>query len=162
MAAGSTYTPIATQTISSAVANITFSSIASTYTDLYLVISGLGTSSAGQDVFMRYNSDSGSNYSVTGMYGSGSSAASFRTSNQAGLRLGYNDNYSPMFRVNIMNYANATTYKTMISRDDAAGNVTEAAVGLWRSTAAINAVTILAGSGNLSAGTYTLYGIAAA
>lgn len=158
----STYEPIATTTVSSSVANVTFSSIASTYTDLYLVISNYGNATAGTDIFMRFNSDSGTNYSVTFIYGTGSSALSSRTTNASGLRMGYNNNYDPMLRINIMNYANTTTNKTVLSRDDAAGNVTEATVGLWRSTAAINAVTILASSGNLTAGTYTLYGIKAA
>jgi len=158
----STYEPIATTTLSSSVANVTFSSIASTYTDLYLVISDYGNVTVGTDIFMRFNSDSGTNYSVTFMYGTGSSALSSRTTNASGIRLGYNDNYSPMLRVNIMNYSNSTTNKTILSRDDSASNVTEATVGLWRSTAAINTVTILASSGNLNAGTYTLYGIKAA
>ena len=38
MAAGATYEPIATQTLASAAASITFSSIAATYTDLRLVL----------------------------------------------------------------------------------------------------------------------------
>jgi len=62
-----------------------------------------------------------------------------------------------------MNYANTTTYKTFLVRGaNTAGNI-DADVGLWRSTAAINSVTVLIGSGSLSSGsTFTLYGIAAA
>ena len=50
MAAGNTYTPIATTTLSSSQNDITFSSIPSTYTDLVIVFNGkstnAGTSSA--------------------------------------------------------------------------------------------------------------------
>ena len=38
MAAGSTYTPLATNTLSSSSASITFSSISGSYTDLVLVM----------------------------------------------------------------------------------------------------------------------------
>ena len=40
MAAGSTYTPIATTTLGSAQADVTFSSISGSYTDLVLIIGG--------------------------------------------------------------------------------------------------------------------------
>jgi hypothetical protein len=68
-----------------------------------------------------------------------------------------------IMRINIMNYANTTTYKTAISRLDDAANYVGTSVGLWRSTSAINSVTILAGTGNIPSGAmFTLYGIAAA
>ena len=63
MAAGSTYTPIATQTLSSSVSNITFSSISGIYTDLILIVNIAETPSIGSFVF-RVNGDSGNNYSV--------------------------------------------------------------------------------------------------
>ena len=57
MAAGSTYTPIATTTLGSA-GTITFSSIPSTYTDLVIVLNGNGSRVAGtDDTGLRLNSD---------------------------------------------------------------------------------------------------------
>jgi hypothetical protein len=62
-----------------------------------------------------------------------------------------------------MNYANTTTYKSVLNRMDDAEYAVGANAGMWRSTAAINSIKINAGSGNLPAGlTATLYGIAAA
>lgn len=163
MAAGATYTQIATTNVTTSVTDVTFSSISGSYTDLVLITSPISTASAGVDIFMQFNSDTGSNYSVTSMYGNGSSAASFRTTNATRLRLAYNGtNDNPMLRYNIMNYANTTTNKTIIGRDDAASNAAEATVGLWRSTSAITSIKIFASSGNITAGTFSLYGITAA
>jgi hypothetical protein len=156
-----TYEPIATQTISSSVSSVTFTSIASTYTDLYLIINNLQLSTAG-DTLIRFNSDSGNNYSFTLLYGTGSSVASVRGTNNNGVRLVYDDNFKPVIRVNIQNYSNTTTSKTVLLRADSASQNTELAVSLWRNTSAINSITLLNASGNITGGTYTLYGIKAA
>jgi hypothetical protein len=169
MAAGSTYTPIATTTLGSAAASYTFSSIPSTYTDLVLV-GNFGIASS-QYPYIRFNSDSGSNYSTTDLYGTGSSAGSSRESNGTKIWVSLDIPSSTGIEtnciINVQNYSNATTYKTAISRDNSAANGTTATVGLWRSTSAINSITIGGFGGgagaNLSAGsTFTLYGIAAA
>lgn len=161
-----TYEPIATQTLGSATATVTFSSIPSTYTDLVLITS-VKTTSAAQNLLMRVNSDTGSNYSTTLVTGSGSSTASVRTSNatQGALdNYGYADTASNNITiVNLMNYSNTSTYKTWLSRANNAGNGTTALVGLWRSSSAINAIEIFIGSNTMTAGsTFTLYGIKAA
>ena len=61
------------------------------------------------------------------------------------------------------NYSNTTTYKTMLSRANAAGYV-QARVNLWRSTSAINTIKISGQSGmTFNTGcTFTLYGILSA
>ena len=81
MAAGNTYDAIATQTLSSAAASVTFSSIAGTYTDLVLVTS-IRKSTTGVSAYLRANNDSGTNYSTTYLYGSGTSAISTRDTNR--------------------------------------------------------------------------------
>ena len=76
MAAGNTYTPIATNTLSSATASVTFSSISGVYTDLVLVITPTIPTGA-YDILMRVGNgtvDSGTNYSVTRVSGTGSAA----------------------------------------------------------------------------------------
>lgn len=169
MAAGSTYTPIATTTLGSATNLVTFSSIPSSYTDLIFVIS-CATATL-QDMYFRINSDSGSNYSWTHLYGTGSAAGSTRQTNQTvamadyygapNLTLGTSNQI-----IQFMNYSNITTYKTMITRSNRADSGTDATINLWRSTAAIDSVQFRmapAASYNFLAGsTFTLYGIAAA
>jgi hypothetical protein len=170
----STYEPIATNTLGSAATDITFSSIPSTYTDLVLVTSVFGSRAANVDsLAIRFNSDTGSNYSYTYMIGESSAgAASSRASNQSNIWVGNitsNSVTQPgVIIVQIQNYSNTTTNKTVISRQNAmAGggyNITGANVGLWRSTSAITSVTVRSETGsNLSSGsTFTLYGIKAA
>jgi hypothetical protein len=174
MPAGNTYVAIATQTVSgTSTQSITFSSIPSTYTDLVLVVVG-GTASQGDNIFLRFNSDSGTNYSYTELRGNGSAASSARASNQnaaylqsaigGGATLGQN------YIANIMNYSNTTTNKTVISRANQADGSTSypgvgAYVNLWRNTAAITTVLLgRTGAGaSLQDGTVvSLYGIAAA
>jgi hypothetical protein len=170
MAAGSTYTKIATNTLGSAAASVTFSSIPSTYTDLVLV-ANLGKSITGSAVEFRFNSDGGSNYSMTELYGNGTSALSARVSNQTYGHVAYSvvpgSGITSNFVLNIMNYANTTTNKTAISRNnslDTTYSGAAAIVNLWRSTTAINSITFTSSGGATftTGSTFNLYGIAAA
>lgn len=162
-----TYEPIATTTLGSAASSVTFSSISSTYTDLVLVYNGKFASANGQ-IALQFNSDTGSNYSNTELYGNGSTAGSSRESNVTSMRLGYTQtaNIENMNIMQIMNYSNSTTNKTVIARQNTAGSASGAAahVGLWRSTAAINAINIICYNGiNFATGsTFTLYGVKSA
>jgi hypothetical protein len=167
MAAGSTYTPIATYTVGSAVADYTFSSIPGTYTDLFVSIN-CGTSASGQSLGMRFNSDSGSNYSSTEMWGNGSTASSGRLTSSTFIRavgrgIGTDTTLIDTGFVNIQNYSNTTTYKTSLIRSGVSGG-TIASVGMWRSTSAITSITFFGeGPSNIISGsTLTLYGITAA
>ena len=163
----STYTPIATTTLGSATPSYTFSSIPSTYTDLILIING-GTA-ATTNVQLRFNGDTATNYSSSHLYGDGTSAGSFRYSNATALQINYYAYPENAFDWNaichIQNYSNSTTYKTAIARANKASNGVNAAVGLWRSTAAITSVTVRSSDGttNFNVGsTFTLYGIQSA
>ena len=158
-----TYTSIATTTASGSTTTITFSSISSAYTDLVLVIAG-NQSSAGQVDFRVGNGsiDSGSNYSTTSLYGDGSTAGSLRYSGATQINIGYSDTSQNNTIVHLMNYSNTTTYKTVLSRSAAAATATSARVGLWRSTSAINTISIIGGNNWSSTTTFTLYGIKSA
>ena len=162
MPAGSTYEPIATTTLGSASAGVTFSSIPQTYTDLVIVVDG-NTTSGPTDNNMQFNGDTSSNYTITGLYGDGSTAASFRSA-ATNMEVGGIHWASGRGNriVNIMNYSNATTYKTILSRV-ASCTLIQARVGLWRSTSAITSIYVFVGASTYTAGTsFTLYGIAAA
>jgi hypothetical protein len=162
MAAGSTYTPIATTTLGSSAASYTFSSIPSTYTDLVLVASIKYTVS-GDYTKLTFNADTASNYSSTYLLGNGSAASSGRTSSVTSINVAYdanNETFTDIF--NIQNYSNATTNKTILNRHSVAGTRVEALVGLWRSTAAISSVVLTANTGYSAGTTFTLYGILAA
>jgi hypothetical protein len=168
MAAGSTYTPIATYSTTGSQASYTFTSIPSTYTDLVLVTSLSTSLDQTESVNMTFNGDSASNYSATDLIGTGSSAISGRYSTTfiriLGRYTGTANTFSNMSIAHIQNYANSTTFKTVIARGSNAGTGVSATAGLWRATpAAITSATILtSGGSNYAIGsTFTLYGIKA-
>ena len=164
-----TYTPIATSTLSSAATGVTFSSIPSGYTDLIIVCSI--KSGTIDSLRMQFNSDTGTNYSFTGINGSGTAASYWNASNQAKIEI-YTPSdaseYTP-FILQFNNYSNSTTYKNVIIRG---GSVTasntdkgaKAMIGLWRNTSAINTIYLYNGTTNnwLTGCSFTLYGIQAA
>lgn len=165
MAAGSTYSTIATTTLASAAASYTFSSIPSTYTDLIVVMNGQIASGGNDSVLYQFNGDTATNYSGTSIYGTGSGTGSDRATNTANYvagRMSSAANSTSIFQV--QNYANTTTYKTSLARASVPDAIVLAYVGLWRSTAAINSIKLYTASAvNFNVGTtFTLYGILAA
>ncbi len=166
MAAGNTYEPIATTTVSGSSTNtITFTSITATYTDLILVLNGTGSVNA-QDINLYLNNDSATNYSRTYIYGDGTTAVSGRESNKSFISVSTGDTSSVTTTIQLMNYANTTTYKTVLVRCSSAARIVFSVVGLWRATpAAINRLDIVMSGGTpyfVSGYTATLYGIKAA
>jgi hypothetical protein len=164
-----TYKPIATTTLGTAAASISFSSIPGTYTDLRLVIVAT-MSSGGTMPTLQFNSNTGSNYSTTSLYGTSSAAGSYRTSNYTYFELGGESTGGSttipmMLIIDVFSYTGSTN-KTILATEtndlNGSGEVTSR-VGLWRNTSAITSIQIPTSSGNLNAGTTaTLYGIKAA
>jgi hypothetical protein len=161
-----TYEKIATYTAPSAVTSYTFSVIPGTYTDIVLVINGGFSTATTGYVSYRVNGDTGSNYSYTRLYGDGTSALSGRNTNKT---LGAFDIFNSgtekwMIIAQFMNYSNATTYKTTLSRQGNGATLVGTLANLWRNTAAITSITLLEELGlSFATGTtFTLYGIKAA
>lgn len=162
MAAGATYTPIQSYTLGSNT-TVTFSSIPQTYTDLVLVTETTGTTNGAMDI--RFNGDSSSNYSRTGMYGDGSSALSYRNNSLAYGLVSAGTSGRAIGITEIMNYSNTNMYKTFITRGSEASSAIGIAIYLWRSTSAITSIALTGdpiGSNIGSGSTLTLYGITAA
>lgn len=163
MAAGATYEPIATTTLGSAAASITFSSIPATYTDLQIVLVGTVTSVV--DLIMQYNSDTATNYSYTRLQGNGSATSTDTTPTNANIRISFgNPSTSIPFMItnDIFNYAgsNYKTSLTTFSGDTNGAGSAGRTVGLWRSTSAITSVVMTASGSTWTVGTTaTLYGI---
>ena len=159
-----TYEPIATTTLGSA-GNLTFTSIPSTYTDLILV--GAGTATSTGDIRVRFNNDSGSNYSNTVLLGEASTARSARSTSATASIIGFYwfglQSDQAHWIINIQNYANTTTYKTALARSNNKPKETDAIVALWRSTAAIDRIDLFVNGSTFASGTtFSLYGIKAA
>ena len=172
MAAGNTYSQITggSITLATAASSVTFSSIPATHTDLVLITTVPGFTGGNNSRGYRFelNADTGSNYSCTQLNNSATTAVSSRESSQTRGRIGFlsettNDVSNGI--AHFMNYANATTYKTILSRSNVAGVITLAGVALWRNTAAITQIDLeyfdVAGTFDTGS-TFTLYGIKAA
>jgi hypothetical protein len=171
-----TYVPIASTTISgSSTTSVNFGSISSSYTDLVFVVSTRDNrpSSVDDGLSFRINADTGSNYSETYVYGTGSTTASNRSTS---ITFG-NVRYIPGSTattgdisttvINLMNYSNTTTNKTIVSKSGSGSSTICINVHLWRSSTAINQITFYGGSPTTgyvftSGSTFTLYGIQAA
>lgn len=165
-----TYEPLASQTLSTSAADVTFSSIPGTYTDLIIAFMVQSTGAAGSSGgTMRINSDSGSNYSHTFLYGTGSAAGSIRGSGDR-MRV-FGDIPTTNFqvgRIHVMSYANTSVNKTVLVEYGSAvsGDTVGRIVGLWRSTSAITSLTLYsndAGADSFASGsTFSLFGVKAA
>ena len=170
-----TYTPIASQTLGSAAASVTFSSISGTYTDLVLVAVARTNRADYDDIMgMQFNSDTATNYSTTILNGNGTTATSTRQTSVAYItsRVGAASAtagvWTPVI-FSIQNYSNTTTNKTALCRfnEPTSGGVdygVGATVGLWRSTAAITTIVLkpIVGTNLIAGSTFSLFGIKAA
>jgi hypothetical protein len=161
-----TYTLINSSTLGTATSTVTFSSIPSTYTDLIIVMNAGAT--ALSDAKINFNSDTGTNYSNTYLWGSVSpNYGSARASNQTFMYACYYANFDTTIQntqiINIMDYSNSTTNKSVLIRGAKGGTSTDVIVGLWRSTAPITTIAVgSVGSTFLAGSTFKLYGIEAA
>ena len=161
----STYSQISTTTLGSNQTTVTLSSIPATYTNLYLVISA--SNSAGNDNYLLYvNGDTATNYSATYLEGDGSTAYSGRWSNRANIPVARGASSTAgadQLNISFNNYANTSVFKTVLARYSlgaTTGARTSATAGLWRSTAAINSISISCSAGAIVTGsTFSLYGI---
>jgi hypothetical protein len=170
--ATNTYVALDKVTVGTATPSITFTNINQTYTDLVLVVNtGMATADV-SSLHIRVGNgsvDTGTNYSSTDLLGDGTSATSGRTSSASFIRILGRGTTIPNTLTNnslvsIMNYANTTTYKTLLIRGNVPSKNIQATAGLWRSTSAINTITISdyeSGINLLAGSTFSLYGIAA-
>jgi hypothetical protein len=158
----SAYEVISTQTLASAAATVTLSSIPSTYTDLVLVINGTAVSGGGA-FRAQVNTDTATNYSGTQLSGDGTTASSSRFSSINYIRGGQFESTNTTVILQFQNYSNTTTYKTVLARYATPTASSDAWVNLWRSTSAISSIVVFINAINIAAGTtFTLYGVKAA
>lgn len=168
-----TYVAIATVTVGSGgAANIEFTSIPATYTDLLLKMSLRDAQTTGVesvDIVLKFNGSS-SGYYMRSIYGSGSSAGSASSSNAAGLWGMYDSTDSTTANtfsnneIYIPNYT-SSNYKS-VSQDGAGENNATTVymslmAGLWQNTAAITSIAITQYNSNnwKQYSSATLYGI---
>jgi len=170
-----TYTLISSNVLSSTTANVTFSSIPQTFTDLVLRMSYRTNASGnfGSNPAIRFNSDTAANYSYTNMDGNGSTASSSRESAINALYLQSSDsagNTADTFtstEVYIPNYtgtANKPISIFKVAEQNATGAEMHIFASLYQGSSAISTILIAAASNMvsnsfLSGSSFYLYGI---
>jgi hypothetical protein len=160
-----TYEPIATTTLGSAAANITFSSIPATYTDLKIILVGIYTD-AGEQLQMQFNGITTTTYSRTYLSGDGATADSGRNSTASSIYVSpgagtSGANNRSFTNIDIFSYAGSTNKTCLISdsQDNNGSGWQANFVGLWRNTAAITSVKLYPGNTFAAGTTATIYGI---
>jgi hypothetical protein len=161
-----TYVAIATVTVGSGgAANIEFTSIPATYTDLKLVYSGRDNRNDTQNGVNISLNGSTSNFTGIQLQGNGSAAASFNIARFVSYNNGANSTANAFANAEIYfpNYA-SSNYKSFSSDAVEENNATTAftflSAGLWSNTAAITSITLTPDSANfVQYSTATLYGI---
>jgi hypothetical protein len=170
------YESIATATVGAGgTAGVTFSSIPSTYTHLQLRGIARSNRAASSDtLFLQYNGDTGTNYSLhfyrtngvtQGQFGAAANAA---TANDV-LQIATDQSSSNIFGtfiVDLIDYSNTSKNKTMKSlggftNNTSAGGLISFASGGWRNTSAITSIFIDAHQTDifLQYSQFALYGI---
>ena len=167
------YTPIYTQTASGSASTISFTALPQNFTDLVGVVSGRLLTGGRGDLSVRFNGDTASSnlYSTTRLYGAGSgggisdrpygSSASFGILS-AVQSTETTSNVFTSVAFWIPNYT-ANTFKQIVSDGVVENNATEAfqllSAVLYRSTSAIQSVSIFSGANFSSLSTFSLYGV---
>jgi hypothetical protein len=166
------YQSISTVTVGSGgAANITFSSIPSTYEHLEIrYITRADVVDADSALLMRFNSDTTSNYSWHLLRGNGSAVLADGLANSSNpfvaTQIGntLTANVFGAGTINIFDYVNTNKYKTSraLGGFDANGSgYIQLTSQNWRSTSAISSIqlTFSTGSGFLQYSSFALYGV---
>lgn len=169
MAAGPTFEPIKTASVTSATSIIELTSISGSYTDLVLWFSYKSNSTNAPTLKLTFNGST-TGYSGQQFYGTGSTAGANRNNNAGFISIARSvgqpnsSGGTATAIININNYANTNTYKTISARVGAAETGSELDSGLWQNTSAITSIKIETSTSNdFGVGsTVTLYGITAA
>lgn len=152
-----------------AVSDVTFTNIPSTYT--HLQIRGINLQDTIGNVWMRLNSDTASNYSTHDLAGDGASASVYAGANQDKILVGVGRSTSASYAgaavIDILDYANTNKYKTTRALAGADVNGATGYIvfrsGSWRNTNAITTIKIFPDSGNFNQYTqFALYGVKSA
>ena len=171
------YESIATTTLTTTAATVTFSSIPATYTHLQLRCSiQSDRATYGMDVLrMRINSDTGSNYAAHDLRGDGSSANLGSSSSQtsitsagSGIGTTTGSTFGAVI-IDILDYANTnkyTTLRTLAGVDfngviSGFGGQAMLDSGLWMNTAAVTTIVFepVYGTNFTQYSKFALYGI---
>jgi hypothetical protein len=151
-----TYTPLATVTLGSSAASVTFSSIPATYRDLICIVNH--TKNTLTTFTIRFNGDNTSgNYTSVYMVGDGSSAIS---GTETGFTFAYSSTPISNQICQVMDYSATDKHKTMLLRHSDSSRQAATYAARWANTAAITSMAFAPSSGTFDSGsTFSLYAV---
>lgn len=163
---------LATVTVpSGGVASVEFTGIPSQYKHLQLRISSrLNYANWWASTSMRFNGDSGNNYSYHDLLGEGASAQAQNATSQNKMYIGWsagtttNANVFGSIIVDILDYTDTLknkTVKSLTGVDGNGGGIVSLESNAWYSTSVVNSISIIPNNGTTfqQYSTFTLYGV---
>lgn len=152
-------TAIASVTLQGTAPSVIFSAIPTGYRDLILMVDGL-LASGSENLLLRFNSDSNSNYANIYMFGSGTGTGAAPVTTTGILGGGINTSNKTLQTFQILDYRVTNKHKSTLNRTDTNNDATYAWAGRWANTDPINSIEIRpSSSGTLASGmTVSLYG----
>jgi hypothetical protein len=143
-------------------ASVTTSTLSGSYRDLYVVIKNLQPATDATSLRMRFNGDANTRYNASNNVGS---TSAFDESSMGLTGNIDNGTSNGLIRMTIPEYANTTTWKFVDVVAIYNDSTTATSVGyrrqygFYNQTSAITTLTFFMSSGNLTSGTYTVYGV---
>ena len=140
-----TYTLIDSVTLGSSASSVTFSSISATGKGDLVLVCDIPTTGANTFATLRFNADSGTNYSYVNALGNGSTATSASGAGTGVSGTGRIDSgTSGNFIHQICDFSASDKHKSVLSRtNNAASYGTQMTANRWANTAAITAMEVL-------------------
>jgi len=170
-AAAGSYDLLQTEILTGSQASVTFSDLgdyAGTYQHLQVRASYKGVTANTESVRMRINGDTGSNYSIHGLLGDGSSVSSFGLANTVWMTIGDSKNTADAYAAAVIDLLDSfetskyPTIKVLSGTSEAVTRI-DLASGSRRNTEALSSISFFMNSGSdLAAKTrFSLYGLKA-
>jgi hypothetical protein len=152
--------------------SVTFSSISSSYKSLQIrVLARNANAQSGDTILLQFNSDTNGNYAQHYLYNYGSSNIGSGSDGTSSINIGYAaygglpSNQFGALIVNVVDYSKTTKFKTVRSyggrsSSSADQSLTGLHSGHWKSTSAVNSVTVSFNANTFASGSYiSLYGV---
>ena len=158
------YDALATVTLSASASSIIFAGIPSGYKHIQLRTMCFGSNNQ-ENLYIRFNNDTGSNYARHYLLGDGSSVSASNTvPDTGGVFSNTSTASAPYISIcDILDFASSNKNKTLRAlsgRDTNGSGDIALRSSLWNNTSAITSLNIYAGVGTLSSGTtVALYGV---
>lgn len=158
-AAPASYTQIASTSIAGSGTSI--SSIAGTYNKLVLVVQDWFPSTNGENLRLRFNGDTTTNYGQAGV-SNGVAYANAQSFIWASYQGAVNSDNNNFFVMEIENYANTNSHKVATYANyylSGANQMIDTGAFRYKSTSAITSIDLASTTGNIGQGTAILWGV---